>query len=235
MYFVYAPPFSYVEKAPFFSTSRFLKSSLVSSPGGYSPDKFIILYDPLDILIQNHFKSPTTDPRSWCDFFIDILSQVRQPGIHAISIWRLAHFFDKCGHIDVPVNSSESHNILYDFQPPSSSASFQHFAAAVVRDEPLLLNSYLDLELCSLLLGSQIDSNWLARMKSSKYMALDLLEEFRVLSASLDASHADLEIFFVKSRQQATLLEGYAELLNKSLNLNVRKGNITRTRFSPFI
>ena len=145
-------------------------------------ENYVYLYDPLDIIVENYFRSADSNSNSLCGQFEFIIDQLNSSGYHAISLWRLSSFFDKYGHLDILSEQSNTSANPHDYIAPQAASLFTYLAQVLVVDEPLLLQYYLDLELCSLLVGTQIDSDWLKRIKASSYGVFDFFAELRVLS-----------------------------------------------------
>ena len=186
--FFYGPSLLYVENEPFFSRDLFHRFDASSSKEKQaSPENSIYLYDPVDIIVENAFSSVSADSQDWCAQLEFSLDQVNTRGCNAISIWRLALFYEMHGHLDVLSDEQISDGFHGELAFPKSSAFSAYLAQVLVNAEPSLLQQYLDLELTSLLIGTQIDSNWLKRLKCVTYTAHDFLKELHGMS--LDKLH----------------------------------------------
>ena len=180
--FFYGSPLLYVENEPFFSRDIFRRFDVSSSKQQQaSPEHSIYLYDPVDIIVENSFSSEAAHSQDWCTQLEFSLDQVNTRGCNAISIWRLALFYEKHGHLNVLSDQQISDGLHGQQVFPKSGAFFGYLARVLVSDEPPLLQHYLDLELSSLLLGTQIDAEWLKRVMSPQYKADDFLQELRMM------------------------------------------------------
>lgn len=181
--FFYGSSLSYVEQEPFFSRDLFHRFDASSSTDQQaSPENSIYLYDPVDIIVENSFCTVPSDSQDWCTQLEFSLNQVNTRGCNAISCWRLALFYEMHGHLNVLSDQQVSDGLHGQQLFPKSVSLFGCLARVLVSDEPRLLQHYLDLELTSLLLGTQIDSNWLKRLKCSNYDVHDFMHEIHGLS-----------------------------------------------------
>ena len=237
---MYGSCLSYIESEPFFSRDFFNRFEASSSDLPALPEKCVYLYDPLEIIVEHSFSPLAPDSKAWCNQLKFSLAQVNSLGCHAISAWRLALFYERRGHLNVLSDQLISDQLQEEFVLPKSGLFFAYLAQVLISDEPILLQHYLDLELSSLLLGTQIDSNWLKRIKSSEYKVYDFMHELHVMcgekhhtslkinSLSDELMHANEALMQMKSEINSftASLEAAHQELDFYYNKNERKSKL---------
>ena len=88
-------------------------------------------------------------------------------------------FYKMHGHLNVLSDHLISDGLRDQIAFPRSVPFFAYLAQMAITDEPSLLQYYLDLELSSLLLGTQIDSNWQRRIDTTTYTSYDFIQEIQ--------------------------------------------------------